>query len=171
MNTVPTHAPRASACRQSRRGRFIALAALALLAGGCDSPTVETQRLSGEGFVLDYPAHLSHSADAPMEDFELHHFDAPTGNLVNLYVGNHADYPSEEFRDLPEAKSSARGLAIRSVSRVHDDGARDRDVLVQLPESRDWPQVLHFWYRGLDAAHAQTADAIIDSAQESTPPQ
>ena len=136
-----------------------------LLVTGCNEPTTKMKAYTGEGFLLHYPSELSASQETPVEDFQIHTLKRDKEVVLTFYAGNHPNFPSEELRETGEQKTSVHGLAVRSITRILDDGRQDREVLVDLSNVNDWPQYLHFSYSSLSPELVKTADAIIASVE------
>lgn len=143
-----------------------AIYAMAPLLPGCTQPKGELKAQVGEGFSYSYPRDLSVSTKSPVEDFEIHTLTQGDGNVVlQMYVGNSPDFPTEEAGESVGESTTPSGLAARSVARARNDGLREREVLVDLSSGNDWPKYVHCWYDSLSPELAAAADAVIESVQ------
>lgn len=153
-------------CNGLAAALVVVIYATAPLLPGCSQPKGELKAYAGVGFSYSYPSDLSVSTKSPVEDFEIHTLTQDDGNVVlQMYVGNSPDFPTEEADESVDESTTTSGLAARSMARARDDGLREREVLLDLSSSNDWPQYIHCWYDSLSPELAATADAIIESVE------
>lgn len=118
------------------------------------------------GFTLKIPADLRISSKTPVEDFTLCTVSTKDNIvLLNLYSGNHPNFPMSAPKNLVLEKSFLNGLRTECYEWKSDEHF-SKECLVYMDEYRAFPQFIHFWYFGLNENQKRRAELVISSLTE-----
>ena len=91
-------------------------------------------------------------------DFGLYYVTLNQRIILGVYYGNAPDFVGNGGT----TRIMIGDCAAEAVLSMND-GNYNRDILMKLDDTKDFPQYMHLFYRNLDHQNAETADRMIDT--------
>ena len=138
-------------------------ASLSVLALSCSSVGNTFVKYQGTSFSVAVPSTVRVSKSSPVEDFELYQFSEQGEKLLEVYVGNHPNFPKSFPPSAVSDQIPINGLQAKIVRWRDQEGNMFCECLVQLGAEAAWPSLLHAKYTALSKDRAIIAERIISS--------
>jgi hypothetical protein len=131
-----------------------------------DTPAPDAkEQYSGEGFTLLYPRTVNVVKDSRGHDFDIYRFIYQGCLVLNAYVGNNPDFPSDSQAITSKSQGVTNGLRYTRIQIPRGGGPGGVHVLLEFPPDRFWPTYMHCWYAEFPPQLREMAEGIVNSVK------